>query len=79
MPDFLFLSDILPTGSQHSLRGSVTFFLLRGREAEGRNLLWGKLLLRGAIGEGSDSVMGNPHETGGVLWESEEPRVLTGA
>ena len=34
-------------------------------EAEGRNPLWGKILLLRAIGEGSDSATGNPHETGG--------------
>lgn len=48
----------------------------RGMEAEGRNRLWGKLLLLRAIGEGSDSATGNPHETGGDFGESMEPRVL---
>lgn len=38
------------------------FFPLGGREAEERNLLWGSMLLRGAIGEGSDSETGNPRE-----------------
>lgn len=48
-------------------------------EAEGRNPLWGKLLVLRAIGEGSDSATGNPHETGGDFGESMEPRVLNEA
>ena len=48
----------------------------RGMEADGRNPLWGKILLLMAIGDGSDSAIGNPHETGGDFGESMEPRVL---
>lgn len=38
------------------------FFLLGGREVEERYLLWGLMLFRGVIGEGSDFETGNFRE-----------------